>query len=170
MEDYMNVQSEALIANMSNTYNQTASNMNLSSQEYLQWRLDQAAGGVSQIYPETKIDMISEGCDDYEYVPIMRNDMKGELPVDMIWGENGAMGTICVDIPDGDYRVEKTVNGEGKPVFLHVKDKKIDEAHLHECSAYSDWSKTSSLHYFYERVSFNIDKKTVNIAMFSLKI
>jgi hypothetical protein len=146
--------------------NKMMANMYMNRQQYLQWRLDQAGTGVSQIHRGVKRHMIAEGCDDYEYVNIYRADVGyRKLPVQMIWGENGDMGTVVVDIPDGCYRVEETVDGEGKPVFLNVKDKKIDEAELHKCSAYADWSLTSSLHMFYEFVIFNVHAKTVLIGM-----
>ena len=146
--------------------NHMMENMYMNRAQYLQWRLDQAETGVSQIHRGVKRNMIAEGCDDYEYVNIYRADVgRLKLPVQMIWGDNDDMGTVVVDIPDGCYRVEETADGEGKPVFLNVKDKKIDEAELHTCGAYADWSLTSSLHYFYEFVIFNVVAKTVLIGM-----
>ena len=143
------------------SYNVTAESMNLSSLEYLKWRLETAS--CQQVCPDTKQFMIDEGCEKYEHLPIScRNE---DFKVDMIWGENGAMGTIVADIPDGEYQVEGAVDGAGKKVFLSVKDKKINEHQFHLCSAYSDWSRTIVPHYYYEFVHFDEDKKTVSFCM-----
>ena len=143
------------------TYNQTQNNMNMTSLEYLDWRLKQSA--CQQVWSELKQLMIDDGCEDYEHLPIRcRNEV---LKIDMIWGEDGAMGTIVADIADGDYEVEGATDGAGKKVFLTVKDKKIDEKEFHLCSAYYDWSITTNPHYYYECVHFNEVKKTVGFCM-----
>ena len=143
------------------TYNQTQNNMNMTSLEYLDWRLKQSA--CQQVWSELKQLMIDDGCEDYEHLPIRcRNEV---LKIDMIWGEDGAMGTIVADIADGDYEVEGATDGAGKKVFLTVKDKKIDEKEFHLCSAYYDWSITTNPHYYYEEVYFDEVNKTVGFCM-----
>lgn len=131
---------------------------------FLDWRLKHA----HTFHPGQKQEMIDEGCEDYEWVDIYRSDSlsKKKLGVDVIW-ENGTdtTGTIIVDIPDGNYRVEDC-SFEGQALYIFVKNLEIDEQNLVTCAAAVDWCSTGiTAHLFYEGVYFDVEKKTVRIEL-----
>ena len=113
-----------------------------------------------------KEECIADGDTDFEWVTVHVNGVKDPLHTEVVW-ENGDdnPATLVVDIPDGKYLLSGVLDFFDEPIYMIVKDKKIDEEHLNRCAAFDDWRSTSPFpHGFLEWIAFDIEKKTVSVS------